>query len=700
MGALAPLYLAGLVALGLPLLLHLVRRTPTGRQNFSSLMFLLPSPPRLTRRSRLDQILLLLLRLAAVALLAFAFARPFLRESATLALSDLPARKVAILVDTSASMRRADLWQQAQQAIEREVADLNAHDEVGLFAFGEQLRTVVGFDAVSADAKQSRGEIVRQAANKLRPTWEATHLGAVMASLAAELDAAKDVEQSAARPQIVVISDFQASARLDALQGFEWPQEVQVVPRVLAVKRPTNATVQLLASEEGEPASELRVRVVNAGSSRDDQFFVSWAATEAKPEAKASTAGELAVYVPPGQSRVVKLPRPEDRLTSDRIVLRGDDHDFDNTFYVVPPRKQQVRVLYFGADAADDESGSRHYLQLAATGEVLREVTVEELDLAGAALAKEPRARLVVVTSKLPGELAKSLQEFADGGGTVVVAPVDRAAAEAITQLLDDVTLSGRERSTDDFSLLGEISFAHPLFAPFASPRYSDFTKIHFWKRAPLALGDSPKTTVIARFDDGEPAIVERVSKQGQIVALASGWDPESSQLALSSKFVPLVGALLDHACGTAESLGAVAVGQAVTLPENAAQRMLEVQPPSGTPIKIPPAERSFANTAEPGVYRILAGDDEQRFAVNLAAAESNTAPLELEQLDRLGVKSGPALTRVERLDRIRQQRDTELESRQKIWRWLLVAALGVLIFETFWAGRVARQIASSEAAA
>ena len=49
------------------------------------------------------------------------------------------------------------------------------------------------------------------------------------------------------------------------------------------------------------------------------------------------------------------------------------------------------------------------------------------------------------------------------------------------------------------------------------------------------------------------------------------------------------------------------------------------------------------------------------------------------------------------RLKRIRQQRDTELESRQKIWRWLVVGALGVLIVETFWAGRAARHIAKAE---
>src|SRR6478609_5472170 len=116
MGVLAPLYLAGLAALSLPLIFHLVRRTPRGRQEFSSLMFLLPSPPRLTRRSRLDQIILLLLRLAALALLAFAFARPFLRESATLPFDALPGRRLAILLDTSASMRRGDLFTQAKKA--------------------------------------------------------------------------------------------------------------------------------------------------------------------------------------------------------------------------------------------------------------------------------------------------------------------------------------------------------------------------------------------------------------------------------------------------------------------------------------------------------------------------------------------------------------------------------------------------------
>src|SRR5690606_14339403 len=101
MSFLTPLYIAGLLAVALPVLFHLIRRTPQGRQTFSSLMLLSPSPPRVTRRSRLNNILLLLLRATALSLLAFAFARPLLRQEADLNISEQRGRRIALLVDTS-----------------------------------------------------------------------------------------------------------------------------------------------------------------------------------------------------------------------------------------------------------------------------------------------------------------------------------------------------------------------------------------------------------------------------------------------------------------------------------------------------------------------------------------------------------------------------------------------------------------------
>jgi hypothetical protein len=725
MGVLAPLYLAGLAALSLPLILHLVRRTPRGRQDFSSLMFLLPSPPRLTRRSRLDQIVLLLLRLAALALLAFAFARPFLRESATLALDNLPARRVAILVDTSASMRRGDLWQQAIATVERELNDLGPHDEVALYAFGDLLTTEVGFESAEPDAAASRVDVVRLAARKLRPTWQGTDLGGALSAVASELDATTDVQQNTAAPQLIVISDFQKGTRLDALQAFEWPKGVQAILRPLAPRRTTNAAAQLLTSEEDSSLTELRVRVTNAADSRDDQFFVAWA-NEAKSP---SPSTETAVYVPPGQSRVVKLPRPEDNLQADRVVLRGDDHDFDNVFYVVPPRKQQVRVLYAGDDAADDEQGPLFYLKLATSGDPLREVEIEPLG-DNTELGTQP-PQMVVVTSRVSPSVVEALTKYASRGGTLVLAPRDLDAAAIVPLVLDDVELPPNPPAAGEYLLLGEIDFSHPLFAPFANPRYSDFTKIHFWKNRSLSLKPMSTTQQIARFDNGEPALLERLvistpgvpsaiatdepngtrsapaTSSGRILVFASGWQPADSQLALSTKFVPLIGALLDQACGTTEAVAGVTIGQPVELPPAKQAATVVVHKPDDSDVAIStdhssnhPLSHSLSITDQPGIYRVTAGTDEQRFAVNLASAESNTAPLELEQLEQLGVKSAASLTRAQRLDRERQERDTELESRQKLWRWLLVGALGVLVVETFWAGRAARQIAQAESTA
>ena len=99
----------GAAAVVFPFLFHLIRRTPQGQTQFSSLMFLTASPPSLTRRSRLENWLLLLLRMAAIVLIAWAFTRPFFRGSDATMINQVAGRRVAILLDTSASMQRGNL---------------------------------------------------------------------------------------------------------------------------------------------------------------------------------------------------------------------------------------------------------------------------------------------------------------------------------------------------------------------------------------------------------------------------------------------------------------------------------------------------------------------------------------------------------------------------------------------------------------
>jgi len=112
MSFLAPFYLLAGLAIGLPILFHLIRRTPQGRQVFSSLMFLSPSPPRMTQRRRIDDWLLMFLRIAAILLLAAAFARPFIPALTAAALSS-PTEEILVLLDRSASMQRPGYWERA-----------------------------------------------------------------------------------------------------------------------------------------------------------------------------------------------------------------------------------------------------------------------------------------------------------------------------------------------------------------------------------------------------------------------------------------------------------------------------------------------------------------------------------------------------------------------------------------------------------
>ncbi len=692
MGILAPLFLVGLAGLSLPVIFHLVRRTPRGRQEFSSLMFLTPTPPRLTRRSRLDQVLLLILRLAALSLLAFAFARPFLRESSLLSISDLPRRRVAILVDTSASMHRGDLWTQSMAQVEKELSELAPHDDIALFTFSDRLDTIVGFPSEAKITSAAPVDVVRQSLKGLQPTWAAGDLGVALAALAGELDAASDVQQSQAEPQLVVISDFQHGSRLDALQGYDWPERVRVIARPLAPQGKTNATLQLLAYDEAEKEDEPRVRVANAADSKQDQFFIRWA----DGQRAESTAGELAVYVPPGESRVVRLPRPAGNLFADRIVLRGDDHDFDNIYYVVPPRQQAIALAYLGDDAADDPQGRQYYLRLATANDPLRQVQIDVLEKEKLVLAALPTPPQLVVAAKSlsPAEVA-DLKKYVEQGGTLVLVPPDRDAASALPQLFSDLELAAEptDRKPDDFHLLGEIDFSHPLFAPLANPRYNDFTRINFWNHLPVKLKSGEGklgTQVLARFDNGDPWLLAASTGQGHVIALTSGWRPDDSQLATSSKFVPLVGNLLDLACGIAHAASSTVVNAPVELPRKRPAK-LTVTSPSGARVTLADDATDFRQAVEPGIYRCGEGSNEFRFAVNLTASESDTTPLPLEQLEQLGVKLGADVTRAERLERIRQARDVELESRQQVWRWLLVACLGVLIVETLWAGRASR---------
>ncbi|HEX4121104.1 MAG TPA: hypothetical protein VH619_10845, partial [Verrucomicrobiae bacterium] len=244
-----------------------------------------------------------------------------------------------------------------------------------------------------------------------------------------------------------------------------------------------------------------------------------------------------------------------------------------------------------------------------------------------------------------------------------------------------------------DYALLTEIDFKHPIFAPFDDPRYSDFTAIHFWKHWRWEIPASLHAGVLAKFDDGSPALAQIGIGKGNLLVLATSWAPEQSQLAVSSKFPPLMETMLDWSGFGAPARFQFRTGDAIPSPGFASGSVQWKKPDAH--LTTLPAGAAFIATETPGIYTAASAGEERRFAVNLPLEESRVAPLSQDELGRLGVPLGPlteepiAVTRIHQ----RQLQRTELENREKLWRWFVLAALAVLGVEVVLSGSLARRV-------
>jgi hypothetical protein len=686
MSFLVPLYALGIASIALPLIFHLIRRTPRGRYAFSSLMFLTPSPPRLTRRSRIDNLLLLFLRGLALTLLALAFTRPFLREAANLSLGSIRGRRIAIMLDTSASMRRADVWNQAVSQARTELAALEPVDDVALFAFDQHSRSLVDFDERPQATRPGKATLVEDQLKTLSPSWATTDLGAALVMVADAIDVANDRNQSDAATEIVLISDLQQGALISALQSYEWPENIVVSVRHVSPTLKTNASLRLLDAEEDHDA-EPRVRISNAANSSSDQFYVGWETGETRGD----VADDIAMTVPPGQSRVVRVPRPNQEGSFDRLVLRGDDHAFDNVFYTVPIENQSLTVVYVGDDADGDPEGLRYFFEAALQGIPHCDISlVTRRQEETLSLDPEQPPRLIVVARPVTVKQMGELKDYLVAGGSCLVVPTSHDAAVQLTSFNKtiEVLTDQSARREGDYVMLSEIDFGHPVFADFASADYNDFTKIHFWNHFRFTLDANESTRVFARFDDGYPALWEQSYEDGTLYVLTSGWRLRDSQLALSSRFVPLIMGLMEQAGGGRTVTPTLTVNQSIELPAAITLDEARMIKPDATSLPVAKGLRRYDETDELGLYEVTTTTVPFRFAVNLDPAESNTARMDIEQLEQYGLRLGKQVKQSEEIERKRQLRDTELEDRQKIWRWLIVVVLCVLTFETWLAGR------------
>jgi len=710
MSLLAPLYLVGALAIGLPILFHLIRRRPQGEVEFSSLMFLRPTPPRLTRRSRLENLPLLLIRALALMLLAAAFARPFLRQTAH-SQADGEARRIVIAVDTSASMRRADLWRQTQRIYQEVVNDLQDGDELAVVAFDQEPTTLLGFEQASQQTPNQLKATATKIIRDLTPTWNASDLGRAIA-YAAELAVTHEEAVSIAAPEgsggtgagtvaggaanLILITDMQEGSTIESLQVYAWPDSLSLDVRKVSTPLRTNAWAKIMNTAMVTPPGEedrLRVRVSNSSDAQLSQFRLAWKSADGDFLKET----EMPVQVPPGETRVVTVMLPRVPVTS--LVLMDDDHDFDNETFLVQNDPVLQKLLYFGGDAdlnqqIDPRESLFYYLSRVPLSNRSRHVSVEPILGDWPAKLDPKEIPLITIAAAIQPPQADQLAAYLDAGGRVLVVLANAEQAHevlaSIEQLTGVTTVTAQEAEIDDYVMLSRIKFADPLFAAMADPKFNDFTKIRFWQHR--KLNNVPENwNILATYDNGDPALLdvslEERNKRGKLWLLTTGWQPKSSQLALSTKFIPLVFQWFQPSSAASDRTKSYVVGEPLDFTPSSTTKIVD---PDGNQWDLREPD-DLKQIDAPGIYRLIDGQDSRPFAVNLAESESRTVPLDDDALERFGVQLGAVATAEERLANGRQLRDIELESRQKLWQWFLVIGLGMLLLESWLGGWMSR---------
>jgi hypothetical protein len=445
-----------------------------------------------------------------------------------------------------------------------------------------------------------------------------------------------------------------------------------------------------LATADSQTRS--RVRITNSPDATSEQFALRWA-----DQSDVNDAPELMdVYVAPGRSVVVDVPNRADGSTPGELILTGDDHDFDNTLYLAPHLKQQINIVCIGDEDPNDPREMLYYLQrcFGASRALNPKIIYQwaDGDLADADIAA---AHFVIVADVPEQRTVGALKQYLQSGRTallVMSSPESIATVGALTGVED---LQSEEAEIDGYAMLDRIEFNHPLLAPFAEPRFGDFTRIGFWKYRKIDIAQLPDARVLASFDSNEPALFEQPVGSGSLLVLASSWHPSDSQLALSSKFVPLLYSILEYGGVLIGQRSQHYVGDSIPIPRSRITEPtdLEIRKPDDSVISHHRDQQSFAEADQPGIYTIESPADKRLFAVNLPVAESRTAAMSIEDLEGLGVSLGQSSSVPAELVKQAARRGSfvDLESEQKLWRWALVGLLAVALIEIWLAGWLGR---------
>jgi hypothetical protein len=667
---LAPWFLLGLVALAVPVLVHLTQRERARVTAFPSLMFVRKVPFETTRRRRLRDRLLFALRALALLLVVLAFTRPFWPQPPAVLAAD-GARELVLLMDRSYSLQADGQWARVQQAVTSTLDGVRPGDRVSLVSFADRAELLV---RATQDVEE-----VRAAAARLRPGDGATAYGGALKVAAGVL-----AESPLPRREAVLVSDFQQVGW--SPEGmFRLPPGAVFTPIVIPRSDAVTAAVAPLAVErQVRPDAPERLVVTGTvrrqtGTAVPAQVAMTLDVDGRAVQTETLSFGDRAV------ASVVFAPIVRGRDTL-RLTTRiaPDAQPADDAFHVVVGEPPAIPVLIARTAPVVGDGGEDDYLARALDiGDRPRvrrtPVTVTELTperLAG--------ARVVVLQDVVVSEtVAEALRGFVESGGGLVVLAGDRSRLPG--DGLWPVTLQAEDDHGRDGAHLVQLAYGHPVFEPFRTPRSGEFATVRVRRSRRMAA--RPGDQVLAWLSTGRPALVEGSRGRGRVlVAALPAGDSTWSDLPLKPVFLPFIHEVIRHAAAYRPDPGWLTVGDAV---DTGLPASLVVGPDGQR--QSPPDGSTVVPVESAGFHEVRGPRDAQPLrvlAVNVHPREAEPQVVDPEVMRQALVSPGAeagAMT-----SSTTPPSNESQEQQQRWWWYLLAAGMLLLAVESWWSGRLA----------
>jgi len=688
-GLLTPLFLAGLAALAIPILVHLVRREEHMSFRFPSLMFLAQIPVREHRRRTIRHWWLLALRCLIIALVCLAFARPFIEWPAQATVFSDDSRDRVVLLDRSHSMQAGSRWNDALALAREAIDELGTGDRGALVLFDHET-------LVAEKLGDSRAAL-RAALAGARTGDGHTDLVGALARAGALLEAS-----TAATREVVLISDFQRSG-VDPRSRAHLAAGIVVTPKPVTGPAPANATVATVKLDR-EPlgdgdAVELDARIVNTGEQPISD-------TELVMEVDAQERERRILSLAPGETRdeVFRLVLAPQELLRVRIHVGEDGLPADNAHHLLVSGRSSIPVLLVRDRRARPQTAPHLEEALRQGNEPGFRVTTRSASQLG---ESDFDAVDVVIIDDAPipgGVLGQRLRRFIVSGGGLLV--VSGGRVKGTWPGGEDGLVPGRlgapiNRPGADAARILGMKTLHPALAGFDSTEGGNLASAQIFRYRGLADVDEP--SVLARYDDGNVAIAERRVGNGRVLVITTTLDPSWNTLAMQPGFLPLVHESLKYLASHVPAARAVHVGDTVDLTRYArgisgyGQSALALtrgalstlRTPSGRTINMPAGE-AFPRMREAGFHEAHVsggGASSLVIAVNPRPRESDLTALDAREFvesidaDPPGGESADATA----------TRGSGTDVNRSVWWYLVLACVVLLGLDTLISNRLSR---------